>query len=257
MMNQIIPTGMTEKEYFEVHASQAEFLDWYHKQALPRYEKPSVTVDMVAYCFVEGEIKLFLIRRKVHPFQNCLALVGGFMDKGEDAALSCQREVKEEINLDLPLEKIEQLMTVSTPGRDPRGWTVTIAHLVYLPSRALDLAKAGDDAKEVVLVDVDFHTGKCYLDGKELEEKDFAFDHLSIIQESIKKIQKSIDYDSRFLYLLEDEFTVDDGLALIETLSPGKSCTSDSFLMKYGDRLEEVGFKRIPQKGVITIYRLK
>ena len=53
MMNQKIPTGMTEKEYFEVHASQEEFLEWYHQQALPQYEKPSVTVDMVAYCFVE------------------------------------------------------------------------------------------------------------------------------------------------------------------------------------------------------------
>ena len=50
---------------------------------------------------------------------------------------------------------------------------------------------------------------------------------------------------------------MDDGLALLETLCPGKSCTSDSFLTKYGDRLEEVGFKRIPQKEVITIYRLK
>ena len=257
MIGQKIPAGMTEKEYFEVHASQEEFLEWYHQQELPQYEKPSVTVDMVAYCFVEGKIKLFLIRRKAHPFQNCLALVGGFMDKGEDAAHACQREVKEEINLELPLEKIEQLVTVSTPGRDPRGWTVTIAHLVYLPSRALDLVQAGDDAKEVVLVDVDFHTGKCYLDGKELEEKDFAFDHLSIIQESIKKIQEVIDYDPRFLYLLEDEFTVDDGLALLETLSLGKSCTSDSFLTKYGDRLEEVGFKRISQKEVIDIYRLK
>ena len=49
----------------------------------------------------------------------------------------------------------------------------------------------------------------------------------------------------------------DDGLALIETLCPEKSCTSDSFLEKYGDSLEEVGFKRIPQKEVITIYRLK
>ena len=179
------------------------------------------------------------------------------MDKGEDAAHACQREVKEEINLELPLEKIEQLVTVSTPGRDPRGWTVTIAHLVYLPGRAFDLAKAGDDAKEVVLVDVDFHTGKCYLDGKELDEKDFAFDHLSIIQTSIKKIKKAIDYDPRFLYLLEDEFTVDDGLALIETLCPEKSCTRDSFLEKYGHSLEEVGFKRISQKEVITIYRLK
>ena len=95
------------------------------------------------------------------------------------------------------------------------------------------------------------------MDGKELKEKDFAFDHLSIIQTSIQKIQKAIDYDPRFLYLLEDEFTVDDGLALIETLCPEKSCTSDSFLGKYGHSIEEVGFKRIPQKEVITIYRLK
>ena len=110
------------------------------------------------------------------------------MDKEEDAAHACQREVREEVNLDLPLEKIEQLMTVSTPGRDPRGWTVTIAHLVYLPSRALDLVQAGDDAKDVVFVDVDFQTGKCYLDGVELEEQAFAFDHYAIIQESIKRI---------------------------------------------------------------------
>ena len=27
------------------------------------------------------------------------------MDKGEDAAHACQREVREEVNLDLPLEK--------------------------------------------------------------------------------------------------------------------------------------------------------
>ena len=103
------------------------------------------------------------------------------MDKGEDAAHACQREVREEVNLDLPLEKIEQLMTVSTPGRDPRGWTVTIAHLVYLPSRALDLVQAGDDAKDVVFVDVDFRTSKCFLEGVELDEKAFAFDHYAIM----------------------------------------------------------------------------
>ena len=158
-------------------------------------KKPSVTVDMVAYCFVEGNIKLLLIRRKAHPYQNCLALVGGFMDKGEDAAHACQREVKEEVNLELPLEKIEQLMTVSTPGRDPRGWTVTIAHLVYLPSCALELVQAGDDAKDVVFVDVDFQTGKCFLKGVELEEQAFAFDHYAIIQESIKRIQGRLDWN--------------------------------------------------------------
>lgn len=118
----MIPVGMSEKEYFELHASQEEFLDWYYQQELPRYEKPCVTIDMVAYCFVEGKMKLLLIRRKAHPYQNFLSLVGDFMDKGEDAAHAYQREVNEEANLDLPLEKIEQLMTVLTPGRDPRAF---------------------------------------------------------------------------------------------------------------------------------------
>ena len=60
MTDTMIPAGMTEKEYFEIHASQEEFLDWYYKQELPQYEKPSVTVDMVAYCFVEGKIKALI-----------------------------------------------------------------------------------------------------------------------------------------------------------------------------------------------------
>lgn len=257
MMNQKIPAGMSEKEYFEVHASQEEFLEWYHQQELPQYEKPSVTVDMLAYCFVEGKIKLLMIRRKAHPFQNSLALVGGFMDKGEDATHACQREVKEEINLDLPLEKIEQLVTVSTPNRDPRGWTITVAHLVYLPGKVMDLVQAGDDAKEVVFVDVDFHAGQCYLDGKELKEKDFAFDHAAIIQESIQKIQKGLAFNPSFLYLLDDEFTVEEGLALMNVLDSNKTCDADSFLNRYACHLEEVGFKRIPQEGEIIIYRLK
>ncbi len=65
------------------------------------------------------------------------ALVGGFHGQGEDAAHACQREVKEEINLELPLEKIEQLVTVSTPGRS-QGLTVTIAHLTtYLAEQLI------------------------------------------------------------------------------------------------------------------------
>ncbi len=147
---------MTEKEYFETVASEADFLKWYKEQDLPTYETPSVTADMVAYCFVDGQLKLLAIRRKAHPYQHRLALVGGFVNKDEDATHACIREVKEEVGLDLPVNKVEQLMTVSTPGRDPRGWVITIAHLVYLPAEAVDLAQAGDDAKEVVFLDVDF-----------------------------------------------------------------------------------------------------
>ena len=198
-----------------------------------------------------------LIRRKGHPYQNCLALVGGFIDKNEDARYACQREVREEVNLDLPLEKIEQLMTVSTPGRDPRGWTVTIAHLVYLPSRVLDLVQAGDDAKDVVFVDVDFQTGKCFLEGLELGEQAFAFDHYAIIQESIKRIQGRLDWNPTFLYLLEEEFTVYEGTELVNLINPGRPIVSNNFLVKYGEYIEEVGLKRVPKKKPRKTYRLK
>ena len=38
MADTMIPAGMTEKEYYEIHASQEEFLDWYYRQELPQYE---------------------------------------------------------------------------------------------------------------------------------------------------------------------------------------------------------------------------
>ena len=105
-----IPAGMTEKEYFETAASEADFLKWYKEQDLPTYETPSVTADMVAYCFVDGQLKLLAIRRKAHPYQHRLALVGGFVNKDEDATHACIREVKEEVGLDLPVNKVEQLL---------------------------------------------------------------------------------------------------------------------------------------------------
>ena len=176
-----IPAGMTEKEYFETAASEADFLKWYKEQDLPTYELQVSQPIVVAYCFVEGKLKLLAIRRKAHPYQHRLALVGGFVNKDEDATHACIREVKEEVGLDLPVNKVEQLMTVSTPGRDPRGWVITIAHLVYLPAEAVDLAHAGDDAKEVVFLDVDFKKSQCLLDGESLAASDFAFDHYQII----------------------------------------------------------------------------
>ena len=62
-----IPEGMNEKEYYETVVSEEEFLRWYKEQDHPTYENPSVTADMVAYCFVEGRLKLLVIRRKTHP----------------------------------------------------------------------------------------------------------------------------------------------------------------------------------------------
>ena len=257
MTNLSIPAGMTEKEYFETVASEADFLKWYKEQDLPTYETPSVTADMVAYCFVEGQLKLLAIRRKAHPYQHRLALVGCFVNKDEDATHACIREVKEEVGLDLPVNKVEKLMTVSTPGRDPRGWVITIAHLVYLPAEAVNMVQAGDDAKEVVFLDVDFKKAQCLLEGNPLAASDFAFDHYQIVQESIKRIQGRLDWNPTFLYLLEEPFTVYEATELVNLINPGRPIVSNNFLVKFGEFVEEVGVKRVPKKKPRKTYRLK
>lgn len=148
-------------------------------------------------------------------------------------------------------------MTVSTPGRDPRGWVITIAHLVYLPAEAVELAHAGDDAKEVVFLDVDFKKSQCLLEGKALVVSDFAFDHYQIIQESIKRIQGRLDWNPTFLYLLEEPFTVYEATELVNLINPGRPIVSNNFLVKFGEFVEEVGVKRVPKKKPRKTYRLK
>ncbi|KXT76353.1 Nudix-related transcriptional regulator NrtR [Streptococcus sp. DD10] len=252
-----IPKGMSEKEYYETIVDEETFLEWYKTQDLPKYENPSVTADMVAYCFVNGKIKLLVIKRKTHPYQNKYALVGGFINKNEDAFQACIREVREEVGLDIPLEKVEQLMTVSSPGRDPRGWVITIAHLVYLPCQVMKQVNAGDDAKQVMFLDVDFKT-QTFKDGERyLTAKDFSFDHYQILLESIKRIQGRLDWNPTVLHLLETPFTVYEGTELINLISPRRPIVSNNFLVKYRDFLEEVGVKRVPKKKPRKLYRLK
>ena len=101
--------------------------------------------------------------------------------------------------------------------------------------KAVDLAHAGDDAKEVVFLDVDFKQSQCLLDGEPLAASDFAFDHYQIIQESIKRIQGRLDWNPTFLYLLEEPFTVYEATELVNLINPGRPIVSNNFLVKFGD----------------------
>ena len=147
--------------------------------------KLRVTADMVAYCFVDGQLKLLAIAQGP-PLSTPPRLGGGLQEQDEDATHACIREVKE-VGLDLPVNKVEQLMTVSTPGRDPEAGSLPSP--IWSICRQSRLSPCRDDAKEVVFLDVDFKMSQCLLEGKVLTASDFAFDHYQIIQESIKRFR--------------------------------------------------------------------
>lgn len=53
---------------------------------------------------------LFTIRNR-EPKKGMLDLPGGFVDPNESAEVGCQRELKEELNLDIPLENFNYLLS--------------------------------------------------------------------------------------------------------------------------------------------------
>ncbi len=109
------------------------------------YARPALTVD-VAIVTREAQPRVLLIRRKKEPFAGSWALPGGFVDANERLADAARRELVEETGV--TVADLEQLYTAGDPGRDPRGWTVTVAYLAQVAPDALKPV-AADDADAV------------------------------------------------------------------------------------------------------------
>jgi 8-oxo-dGTP diphosphatase len=128
------------------------------------YPRPALTVDVVIVTR-EARPRVLLIRRKNDPFAGMWAFPGGFVDEGEKIADAARRELQEETGSNVG--EIEQLYAAGDPGRDPRGWTVTVAFLARV---GVDQLKpvAADDADAVGWFPVD-------------DPPPLAFDHAMIL----------------------------------------------------------------------------
>lgn len=111
-----------------------------------RYEfpRPALTVDVAAFSLVDGEPRLLLVQRGQPPHEGDWALPGGFMDIDEALEDAARREFREETGLEAGA--LEQMRTFGTIGRDPRGRTVSVVFLSYLPAQCVPAA--GDDAAD-------------------------------------------------------------------------------------------------------------
>lgn len=130
-MNNILrdKNGLTEEEFLAAYDPT-------------KWERPSVTVDMVCYCTENDSI--LMVKRGNHPFMGKWALPGGFLEPNETAEQAVRRELMEETGVET--DAIVQLRTFSNPKRDPRTRIVTVAYLAVLEK--LPNAAAGDDAAD-------------------------------------------------------------------------------------------------------------
>lgn len=115
-----------------------------------KYPRPSVTVDaaIVAKPDKSGEdAQLLLVRRKNPPCKGSWALPGGFVDENEPLEAAAARELQEETSVDPKDVLLFQVGAFGDPGRDPRGWCVTVAYTALVPSSEIGV-KAADDAAD-------------------------------------------------------------------------------------------------------------
>lgn len=157
-----------------------------------RYERPSVTVDIVIFTVQERDLKLLLIQRKMAPYKGRWALPGGFVGMKEALDAAARRELKEETGLDDAF--LEQLYTFGNPRRDPRTRVITVAYYALVP--------CGGPAPQAATDAADARWWSAY------DRPRLAFDHDEIIDCALERIRGKIMYGPIAFRLLPEKFTL-------------------------------------------------
>lgn len=140
------------------------------------YPRPALTVDCVIFGKEESqELKVLLIQRGGEPFKGKWAFPGGFVNENEAVEQAAQRELIEETHLEN--NDLIQFGVFSEPGRDPRGWVVSIAFctLVNIKDTVIQADDDADDARWVPLTQI----------------TEMAFDHKKILEQALETLKKS------------------------------------------------------------------
>mmetsp|Transcript_8235 Transcript_8235/g.21132 ORF Transcript_8235/g.21132 Transcript_8235/m.21132 type:complete len:186 (-) Transcript_8235:206-763(-) len=155
------------------------------------YPRPAVTVDAVIVAqgrapqtgccgaVVTASSKVphvLLIKRGLPPFKDCWALPGGFVNADETLHAAAVRELQEETSVDPNEVQMHQLGAFGDPGRDPRGWTITVAYGCIIAHTGLRV-EAADDAAAVQWYPLD-----------KLASLELAFDHRMVLSKSLERL---------------------------------------------------------------------
>jgi 8-oxo-dGTP diphosphatase len=133
------------------------------------FPRPMLTVDVLVLSKAPAA-SLVLVERAHPPFAGHWALPGGFVEEGERVTDAARRELAEETGV--RAGTLTLLGVYDTPGRDPRGWTVSIAYVATVQAQVA--LRGGDDARQARWFDAD-------------ALPELAFDHAAIIGEALRR----------------------------------------------------------------------
>lgn len=180
------------------------------------YPRPRLTVDCVIFGLDESSrLKALLIQRGHDPFKGTWALPGGFVDMDEPLVEAALRELKEETGVSNVF--IEQLYTIGTPNRDPRGRVVTVVYFALI-NLAQHKIGADSDAQDVRWFPISALPA-------------LAFDHADIMDMAIQRLRGKVRYQPIGFELLPQYFTLTQLQKLYERIL-GKELNKRNFRTK-------------------------
>ena len=179
----------------------------------------------------DGQLQVLLPKRDRDPFAGVLALPGGYVQVDEDQ--SCEDAALRVLHSKAGLQGayLEQLATFSGPGRDPRGWSVSVAYVAVVDVATLDEQQVPARVGDWRPVD---------------RLPALPFDHGHIIATAIERVRSKSQYSSLPAHLCPAPFTLPELQAVYEAVL-GETVNHVSFRRKMDelDCLEAVpGAKR-------------
>ncbi len=211
------------------------------------------TVDVVLLTLHEQALHVLLQRREREPFAGALALPGGFIHTEEDASAwhAAERVLAQKTGITSPY--LEQLATWAGPGRDPRGWSLSVVYYALVPPgivpaqallpdmrlpEACSPEACSPDARlpDTRLPDARLQLRPVAALGAQAGAPALPFDHARIIELAVQRVRTKSLYSSLPVYLCGECFTLPQLQAVYEAVL-GEPLNKVSFRRK----IEELG----------------
>lgn len=206
-----------------------------------RYDRPSVTVDVVIFTLISGELHVLLVQRSRWPFEHAWALPGGFLEMSESLDQAARRELEEETGLrDVYME---QLYTFGTPGRDPRTRVISVAYIALIRADAQTL-RGSNESTDVRWCSIQQLPGP------------LAFDHEQILAAALARLRSKLEYTTLAFQLLPEVFSILELKRIYEQIL-GEKLDKGNFYRKIKDArlLDDTGQRREGRGRPTALYR--
>jgi ADP-ribose pyrophosphatase YjhB (NUDIX family) len=198
-------------------------------RSLSDYPRPSVAVDTSVLTVLRGDttqpprLAVLLVRRPVTDTSSRAgwALPGTFLHEGETLAGAVGRSLEQKAGV--TGRAPQQLHVFDDPGRDDRGWVLSVAHLDVLPIDALDSLRDSSATRVVPVA----------------KKVRLPYDHGAIIDLAVTHLRSEYATTPDPRHLLPAQFTIAD-LRVVHEAVAGTELQKDTFRRSMIDGLVEL-----------------